>query len=70
MNGQPTMVKSYELRFKSTNEVLAITISESAIRKEYLSAKDNGADISDMYVQENFISIIEWNEAMKLGLKN
>ena len=64
------MVKSYELRFRSTNEVIAITISEGAIRKEYLLAKDSGEDISDMYVQENFISIIEWNEAMKSGFKN
>jgi hypothetical protein len=63
-NGKANMVKSYELRIKETNEVLAICISEVTIRKEGISYVENGGTWDEIYVQENFIPISEWNNAM------
>ncbi len=63
------MVKLYELREKVSNEIVASSISEMAIRKEYIKMKEEEGE-GCAYVTENFISVQEWNGVMKSGFKS
>lgn len=65
-NGKPTMVKIFELRYKDSNELIVASISENATRKEFISMKEDGEDMSNIIGCENFMSIDEWNAAMTI----
>jgi len=58
------MVKCFELRFKNTNELIWSSISEGAIRKEWLRMKEDGDDMSNVVANQTFIAQAEWNNAI------
>ena len=68
-NGQPTRVKCFELRYKDTNEIISVSLSEQTIRKEAINYKEDIGNMNDIYVAENFMKIEEWNNAMLSALK-
>ena len=57
-------VKLYELRFKSTNELIVASISENAVRKEWISMREEGDDMSNVIANQTFVSVEEWNNSM------
>jgi hypothetical protein len=58
------MEKLFELRYKDTNELIIASISETAVRKEWLRMKEDGEDMTNVIGTENFIRTKEWNEIM------
>ena len=70
MQATEKMTKLFELRFKNTNELIVASISEIAIRKEWLSLKEDGEDMENIIANQTFISEKEWNNSMLSAIES
>jgi hypothetical protein len=57
-------VKLYQLIDTTTNEVIVESISENVVRREWISLKEDGEDMSLIKANQTFISIEEWNKVI------
>ena len=63
--------KFYQLILKETNEIVCESVSESAVRKEAISIiREDGLTWNDIYVNQTFIKVSEWNNVINEAFKN
>lgn len=63
--------KLYQLIIKETNEIVCESVSELAVRKEAISLiREESLTWDDIYVNQTFIKVSEWNNAMNEAIKN